>query len=322
MRSLTLLGMPVNLGQPHDGVDLAPRALRDAGLIAQIEALGWAVVDLGDVAAEPVDPTAEWEVPKARHSRALGGICQRAAERLAPRVRNDDFLLTIGGDHSIAIGSLGGVVAARASMDPPTETSVVWVDAHADFNTPATSPSGNIHGMSLALLCGLCKGMAMPGMEWLTQHLDPRRCAVVGARSIDAGERELLRGSGVHVFTMHDVDRYGIGRLMDMVLHEVNPTRDVAIHLSMDIDSLDPQEAPHTGTTVRGGLTYREGHFVAEYLAETGLLKSMDLVEINPKLRGGEGAENGPPRRRHTDPQLTVELGVELITSALGRRIY
>jgi len=240
-------------------------------------------------------------------------------ERVYSAAADGKFVLTIGGDHSIASGSITAILQRRP------EAAVVWVDAHGDCNTPDSSPSGNYHGMPLAHLMGWF-GKRVAGFEWCDDHLAKQgalpedRVALIALRDVDPEERELLRKSGVHVFTMTDVDRLGIGAVMEMALERVDPKKRRPLHLSFDIDSCDPNIAPGTGTKARGGLSYREAHYICERLAMTRRLGSMDLVEVNPALDEPckEGMHGDDPDIKGTE---TVRLGIELVGSALGRTI-
>ncbi|MEI6046819.1 MAG: arginase, partial [Chloroflexota bacterium] len=235
----------------------------------------------------------------------VGQACRLIAQEVERRAVKGCFPLTLGGDHSIALGSIPGLLRVRPN------TALLWIDAHGDFNTPETSPSGNLHGMPLAALLGYTRP-GLPCFDWLHEAqpkplLTPDRVALVGIRSLDSGERHLLRQAGVHVYSMSAIDRYGIGPIMERALAAINPKEELGYHVSFDIDAMDPREAPGTGTTARGGLTYREGHTILEMLAATGKLGSMDLVEVNPKL---------------DHDNLTVSLATELIASALGKAIF
>jgi arginase len=232
----------------------------------------------------------------------MGRACELIAQQTRAIAQSQQFCLTLGGDHSIAAGSLSGLLQAHPDL------AVVWVDAHGDYNTPDTSPSGNFHGMPLAALTGAFPLADAPGFDFFSAALPPERVALVGVRSLDPGEQQLLLDRGLHVFTMSEIDRYGIGRVMEAALAAVAPDGTAPLHLSLDIDALDPSIAPATGTRVAGGLTYREAHFIAEAMAETGRLVSMDLVEVNPQLATAEA-----------DP--TLHLAIELVESALGKRI-
>lgn len=313
-RTVSVLGAGLSLGQPLGGVEGAPDALRQAGLVQAILEQGWGVKDLGDVrGGTPEQPTLDRplvEGAPVKNARALGQACQRIARLAEDAARTGSLCLTLGGDHSVAKGSIAGLLNVWQDL------SVIWVDAHGDFNTPLTSPSGNLHGMPLAALTGAFDLSVYPGFEWFKGRLDPQRVALVGVRSLDLGEKALLRSAGIRVFTMTEVDRFGIGRVMDMALEHVSRKGRGPIHLSYDIDALDPSIAPSTGTRVRGGLNYREAHYIAEAVAETGRLVSMDLVEVNPGL----ASEQNALAPGEADP--TIELGVELVSSALGKRIY
>lgn len=290
----------MDLGQSRRGTDMGPSALRYARLAESLEALGHKVTDLGNVPVPVVESLGGGDRRQRggmAYLEAIREACQRTAETLRalePRV----FPIILGGDHSVALGSVSGV----RTFGP---TGVIWVDAHADCNTPETSPSGNIHGMPLAALCGLGDGRLQ---EWLLPPgplLAPEEVVLVGVRSVDPGEREHLRKAGITVYTMKEVDRLGIAA----IAHEI--TLKLAhlprVHLSLDADVLDPEEAPGVGTPVPGGLSYREAHLLMELLADWGKVTSLDLVEVNPIL----------DRRNRT-----ASLMVELAASLLGKRIF
>lgn len=305
---VTVIGAPLALGQSHRGVGLAPQTIRDAGLADIIAELGHELQDLHDLTVPTHEMVGLPDIistdgnKRLRFAPQVGEACRvicQAVEKAASDPNT--FCLTLGGDHSVALGSIQGVLQARP------EVGLIWVDAHGDFNTPETSPSGNLHGMPLAALTGYVK-TGLPCFEWLENgpHLNPKRVALVGVRSLDTGEKRLLHEAGISVFTMKEIDRYGIGRVMEQVLEAVEADKR-PLHVSFDIDSMDPIDAPGTGTRVRGGLTYREAHYIVETLADTKKLGSMDLVEINPVL---------------DNHNQTSVLGVELIASALGKAIY
>jgi len=304
-----MLGAPVAFGQGLDGVDDGPRILREHGISDVVTQLGWRFEDCGDV--EVVRPAhGDPEAPsgkKAKHAYAVGLSCHRLAERVKAVAEEGSFALTLGGDHSIAVGTLGGVLAARPGA------GVLWVDAHADINTPDSSPSGNVHGMPVAFLMGLIDGSSTPGYGWLGDFAPKLRAediVYVGLRQVDAGERRMLKSVGIRAYDMHAVDRLGIGRVMEEALAHLTAKGPRPLHLSFDIDACDPSVAASTGTTVQGGLNYREAHFICEELARTGLLSSMDMVEVNPKLGADE-----------QDAGKTASVAVELIASALGRSV-
>lgn len=318
-KTVGIIGAPMALGQDLVGVEDAPKAMRAAGLHQVIKELGWKVEDRNDVEISlphnPAGEVGQVKNGKVKYALEVGTACHNIAERVEAEARQGRFCLTLGGDHSIAMGSISGVLRARPN------TALVWVDAHGDFNTPETSPSGHLHGMPLAALLGQVKSEAMPGFEWLDQTLSPAQVTLIGIRSVDAEERILLRQSGIRIFTMTEIDRFGIGVVMAMALEAINPDGTRPYHLSFDIDALDPYIAPGTGTKARGGLSYREAHYIAEAMAETGLLTSMDLVEINPSLGFLEDRPNAKTESGTTGVEATVELGLELIASALGKRI-
>ncbi len=213
-----------------------------------------------------------------------------------------DVVVSMGGDHSLATGSVGGILKARP------EVAVIWVDAHADINTAATTGSGNLHGMPVSQLMKLPDTQDIPGFSWMSEVpvLRTNRIAYIGLRDVDRGERALLRKYGIRAFSMHDVDKFGIGKVLFLAMQHVNPMRNRVFHLSFDIDAVDPHYAPSTGTSVPGGLTFREAHYIAEAMGATGLLGSMDIVEVNPFLGGGNAQMK------------TIELGKDLVLSAFG----
>ena len=315
-KTLHLIQAPVALGQTLEGVDEAPSILIQNGLLDQIKSLGWTIGKSTEV--DPHD--LKWNSPKGslpahqhghkiKFPNELGDACREIAELSSESHRECAFTLTLGGDHSIAIGSIGGALLERPDL------GVIWVDAHGDFNTPETSPSGNIHGMPLSFLTGIMQHYQIKSFDWLKNFLTRDQLVLVGIRAIDPEERTLMKSWGVNVFSMTEVDRYGIGGVMERAFEILFKNGKRPIHLSYDIDSVDPHFAPSTGTRVRGGLNYREAHYIAESASETGALVSMDLVEINPRLGYVDPAHRG-------DTNVTVEIGLELVGSALGKRIY
>ncbi len=294
---IRILGVPADLGAGRRGVDMGPSAIRYARLSQEIEALGLACEDTGNLKV-PLAETVGSGDPRLRHLRPIVDVCRQARDQVAAALDQARFPLLLGGDHSLSIGSLAGVCAR---WERP---GVIWVDAHADFNTHETTPSGNVHGMSLA--AGTGRGAPELLALFKNRFVDPSRVALVGARALDAGEKDLLREAGVHVFTMTDIDRHGIQSVMGRALDRAGSDAD-AVHVSFDVDAVDPAVAPGVGTPVDGGLSYREAHFVMEFLAESGLMRSLELVELNPIL---------DERNR------TGKLAVELIASALGKRIF
>ena len=293
-RTIRILGIPMDLGQNRRGVDMGPSALRYAHLQARLEQLGHEVHDAGNVAV----PNPEEDVVEGpgRRLRAVSRVCQTVYDTACPWITNGDFALFLGGDHSISIGS----VAAAAEREP---VGVIWIDAHSDFNTPESSPSGNIHSMPVAAL--LSEGPeALVDVGSAGPKLKNSQIVQIGIRNLDAPERERLIRRGIHVFTMRHLDELGMAVVARQALDRLRHLP--RLHVSLDMDSLDPDEASGVGTPVPGGLTYREAHLLMEILGDSGRVHSLDIVEINPILYN---------RNR------TAELAVELAASLLGQRI-
>jgi arginase len=293
--TVAVIGAALDLGAGRRGVDMGPSAIRYAGLEGRLRAIGHRCVDLGNVATAVAEATS----PGDEHARFLPEIrqtCLRLADLVADAASDGSVPLVLGGDHSVALGTLAGL---RRAHGPG---GVVWLDAHGDLNSPATSPSGNVHGMVLAAALGLAGDDFADG--WGLPAIDGSRVALVGVRSLDDGERELLGRLDAKVFTMSDVDRLGVERAVrESLAHVAGPG---FVHISLDMDVADPDIAPGVGTPVRGGLNYREAHLALELVAESGLASSLDVVEVNPIL----DRENQ-----------TGRLAVELAASALGARI-
>jgi arginase len=296
-REVAVIGAPLDLGAGRRGVDMGPSAIRYAGLDKQLEdKLGVRVSDAGNVIS-PVVETTEMGDTNARYLRQILDLCDRLSTLVAEAAGRGALPLVLGGDHSVALGSLVGMAKVRGAG------GVVWIDAHGDLNTPATSPSGNVHGMVLAAALGLA-GDSFKRDDWPLPAVEPGKLALVGVRSLDDGERELVRTLDAKVFTMSEIDRIGIEPCMrEAIAHAAGAA---FLHLSLDLDVVDPDYAPGVGTPVRGGLSYREAHLAMETVAESGLIDSIDVVEVNPIL----DRENA-----------TGQLAVELVASALGARI-
>jgi arginase len=294
-RPVAVIGAPLDLGQDRRGVDMGPSAIRYAGLDRRIAELGRECLDWGNVQTPVAEAIAEGD-EELRFLEQIKATCVEVA-KLTRRVVDDGYLpLVLGGDHSVALGTLAGL-----RRDGPG--GVLWVDAHGDLNTPETSLTGNVHGMVLAAALGLC-GSAFDHETWTLPAVDPARVALLGVRSLDEAERALLRDLGAVVFTMSDLDRVGVEKAMRKALeHVAGPG---FVHVSLDMDVVDPADAPGVGTPVRGGLTYREAHLAMELVAESSLAGSLEVVEVNPIL----DRENE-----------TARLAVELVASALGARI-
>jgi arginase len=297
VREVVVIGAPLDLGQGRRGVDMGPSAIRYAGLEQRLaEKLGIVVEDAGNVHAPIPESTAVGD-DRARFLPQILELCDSVAKLVADARRKGAMPLVLGGDHSIALGTLVGM----ANVHGPG--GVVWIDAHGDLNTPDSSPSGNVHGMVLAAALGL-GGPAFERDGWTLPAVEAGRISLVGVRSLDEGERELLGRLDAKVFTMSEIDRVGIEPCMrEALAHASGPN---FLHVSLDMDVVDPEHAPGVGTPVRGGLSYREAHLAMELVAESGLASSLDVVEVNPVL----DRENA-----------TAELAVELVASALGARI-
>jgi arginase len=297
LQPVAVIGAALDLGAGRRGVDMGPSAIRYAGLAARIEELGRAYVDYGNVATPEVEAIDVGD----EHTRYLDEIlraCERVADRVAAAKEQGELPLVLGGDHSIALGTLGGLARAAGRAG-----GVIWIDAHGDLNRPETSPTGNVHGMPLAAAMGLA-GAAFESEHWALPAVDSSRVALIGTRSLDDGERALLKELNAIVFTMSDLDRDGIEHAIEESLDRVAGPG--FVHVSLDMDVVDPEVAPGVGTPVRGGLSYREAHLAMELIAEAGIAGSLEVVEVNPIL----DRENE-----------TAKLAVELISSALGARI-
>jgi arginase len=302
-RPITILGAPVEAGASVPGAAMGPAMLRTAGIAKPLKDLGHDVEDRGDLPPPPPLNQAAAPEGKARRFAHVAAWARLLARETYAVLRAGRTPITLGGDHSIAMGSIGGV--ARYAAEGGRELFVLWLDAHSDFNTPSTSPSGNMHGMSLAMLC------REPGLEGVLGDeahgfVDPSRLHLFGIRSIDTGERRLLRDRGIDVVDMRRLDEDGFAVSIRRIIDRVR-ARDGLLHVSLDVDFLDPAIAPGVGTAVPGGATYREAHLVMELLYESGLSPSLDLVELNPFLD-----ERGK----------SALLLVDLTASLFGRQVY
>jgi arginase len=293
---VAVIGAALDLGAGRRGVDMGPSAIRYAGLDARLAELGLDYLDLGNVETAVAEATSTGD-ERARFLPEIKDTSRRIAELVARAAADSSFPVVLGGDHSVALGTLAGL---REVHGPG---GAIWIDAHGDLNSPETSPSGNVHGMVLAAALGAA-GERFREDGWGLPALDPRRVALVGVRALDEGERALLGKLETKVLTMSDLDRLGVERVLQEALeHVAGPG---FVHVSLDMDALDPDVAPGVGTPVRGGLSYREAHLAMELIAESGLGSSLDVVEVNPVL----DRENE-----------TGKLAVELVASALGARI-
>ena len=295
-REVAIIGAALDLGQGRRGVDMGPSAMRYAGLEERLTTLGYQVRDHGNVETAVPEATALRD-QRARFLPEIKETCARIAAKVVEESSGGAIPLVLGGDHSVALGTLGGLASAHGPG------GVLWIDAHPDINTPDTSPSGNVHGMPLAAALGLA-GPEFESDAWPLPAVDPRRVALLGIRQLDEGERRLLRDAGVRAFSMSEIDRIGVERATREALDLVAGPG--FVHLSLDLDALDPEIAPGVGTPVRGGLTYREAHLALELIAESQLVGSLEVVEVNPILD-----------RENT----TATTAVELVASALGKTI-
>ncbi|MCM3390312.1 arginase [Ureibacillus chungkukjangi] len=275
-KQISIIGAPSDYGQQRRGVDMGPSAIRYADVSERLEALGYEVKDEGDIIVKRAVSNTQLDT-NLKNLKEVVEVCTQLSDKVSEVIDQNRFPLVLGGDHSIAIGTLAGLAAHYKNL------GVIWYDAHADLNTPATSPSGNIHGMPLAVSIGLGDerlvhiGGAMPKIK-------PENIIIIGARSVDPGERELISEKGIKVYTMHEIDRMGMTRIIEESIAYLKE-RDVdGVHLSLDLDGIDPLYTPGVGTPVPGGITYRESHLAMEMLEEEGIITSAEFVEVNPIL--------------------------------------
>ena len=301
-RRIRVLGVPLDMGASRRGVDMGPSAMRVAGLEARLESLGHHVSDSGNVAVD-IAETQNFGSPNARYLKQIADTCTRIAAAVSKTLEDGMTPLVLGGDHSIAVGSVSGVSEFYRRQNQ--KIGVIWIDAHSDINTPDTSPSGNVHGMPLAALLGL-------GPELLTNiggfapKIAPENTVLVGVRDIDAAERANIRRAGVgEVYTMRDIDERGMRAVMEEALRAAGRGT-AGYHVSLDMDWIDPEDAPGVGTPVRGGATYREAHLAMEIIADHGRMVSFEIVEVNPVI---------------DEHNRTADLAVELALSAFGKKI-
>jgi arginase len=302
VKNVHIIGVPLDLGGGRRGVDMGPSAFRIAGLGEQLAALGYSVVDKGDLPT-PIPETQELRDEHKKYIRDIAKVCQKVYQTALGSFDEDAMPVVLGGDHSLAAGSVAAAAEwGRKSKQLPI--GLLWVDAHGDMNTPATSLSGNVHGMPLAALLGP-EPAELSKIGTFAPKVLPEHTVLVGIRNLDEREKVAVRDSGVHVFTMKDIDRQGIASIVEEAV-KLAGSGTAGIHVSFDMDVCDPLIAPGVGTPVKGGLDYREAHMVMEIVADSGLLTSLDLVEVNPTL----DVRNA-----------TAQLGTELALSALGMKI-
>ena len=300
MRKIRIIGVPLDLGQERRGVDMGPSALRVAGLNARVEELGCQVEDAGNLAV-PIREMHSCGDGRAKYLEQIADTCRRHADWMLEALEEGCLPLVLGGDHSIAVGTVAGV--SERYRRQGKQTGLIWVDAHSDMNTPETSPSGNVHGMPLA--CCLGFGPRELTHIFAAPAVLPRNAVLVGVRNIDPAEKRAVSECGLTVYTMRDIDERGLRRVMEEAI-AIADRDTVGFAVSLDMDFLDPSEAPGVGTPVRGGSTYREAHLVMEMVADAGRMLSLEIVEINPVIDVANK---------------TALLGVELALSALGKKI-
>lgn len=291
-----IFGVPMDLGQRRRGVDMGPSAIRYAGLHGQLRAQGYTLTDSGNLSV----PLPENEPPddsRARHLHSIAGVCWDIYQQALVCAESGEIPIFLGGDHSLSIGTVAAITATEPNV------GILWVDAHGDFNTPESTPSGNVHGMALAALMGQ-GAPELTGVGRVGAKIKPSQTVILGARDIDQLERDQLREAGVLVSTMRDIDTMGLAAAAHQALEHLGHLR--RIHVSLDMDALDPAEAPGVGTPVPGGLSYREAHLLMEILHDSGKVASLDIVEVNPIL---------------DDRNRTARLAVELVASLFGKSI-
>lgn len=296
-KQISIIGVPMYLGVGRRGVDMGPSAIRYANIIERIKSIGHEVVDLGDIEAynsEDIDPGN----PRIKYLKEVAAVNRDLAERVSAIIKEGRFPLVLGGDHSIAIGTIAGVSEHYDNL------GLIWVDAHADINTDETTSSGNIHGMPLAASLGLGNS-ALTNINGAKAKVKPENIVIVGARSLDPGEKRLIKELGVKVFTMHEIDRLGMTRVMEKAIEYLRG-RTSSVHLSFDLDVIDPKEAPGVCVPEKGGITYREAHLAMEMFSEAGLMVSAEFTEVNPILDNKND---------------TAEIAVGLVGSAFGEKL-
>ncbi len=296
-REIGIVGVPMDLGAGRRGVDMGPSAIRYAGLERDLQAMGFKVKDYQNIAV-PGPESAEVGNPRAKFDRLIETACIELRSRVADIARAGAFPLVLGGDHSIAMGTVAGLLDARGDV------GVLWIDAHGDINTPETSPSGNVHGMPVAALLGLGEAGLGSRLGWDKRRIRPERLVLFGTRTLDPGERRIIADLGIRMFTMSQIDQMGVTAAVHEAIQILGGPG--GIHVSLDMDAVDPLEAPGVGTPWPGGLTFREAHLAMELLAAAGQVSSMEVVEVNPI---------------HDHENRTAKLAADLILSALGRTI-
>jgi arginase len=300
-RKIRVIGIPLDLGQSRRGVDMGPSAVRVAGLEARLEALGHVVEDAGNIAVAMPEQKKEGN-PHAKYLKEITASCTKQAELVSKALESGWVPLVLGGDHSIAVGTVTGVAEFYRKQNQ--KIGLIWIDAHSDINTPETSPSGNVHGMPLAAIMGL-EPAELANIGTFSPKVQAENCVLVGIRDVDAHEKENIRKTGVEVFTMRDIDERGMRTVMEEALRMAGRGT-AGYHVSLDMDWIDPEDAPGVGTPVWGGATYREAHLAMEIISDHGRMLSFEIVEVNPVI---------------DERNQTADLAVELSLSAFGKKI-
>lgn len=297
-KDISIIGVPMDLGQMRRGVDMGPSAIRYAGVIERLERLRYDIDDLGDIEITRPKRGVIDNVDNLKNLKAVSEASEKLASTVDEVITNGRFPLVFGGDHSIAIGSLAGIAKHYKNL------GVIWYDAHGDLNTAETSPSGNIHGMPLAASLGIGH-KALTHIAGYSPKVKPENIVIIGARSLDEGEKELIKKIGIKVYTMHEIDRLGMAKVMEESIAYLKDRTD-GVHLSLDLDGLDPHDAPGVGTPVLGGISYRESHLAMEMLEEAKIITSAEFVEVNPIL---------------DDKNKTASVAVALMGSLFGEKL-
>jgi arginase len=297
-KQVSIIGVPMDLGQTRRGVDMGPSAIRYAGLTERVRTLGYTVHDEGDIKVEIQERSVPKETANLKNLIAVSDASEALAKKVEDTISRGCFPLVLGGDHSVALGTLAGVAKKHQNL------GLIWYDAHGDLNTAETSPSGNIHGMPLAASLGIGH-RSLTDIGGFSPKVKPEHVVIIGARDLDHGERELIKEKGIRVYTMHEIDRLGMTTVMKETIDYLRERTD-HVHLSLDLDGLDPTEAPGVGTPVAGGLSYRESHLAMEMLEEADIITSAEFVEVNPIL---------------DEKNKTGDAAVALIASLLGERL-
>ncbi|RST71846.1 arginase [Siminovitchia acidinfaciens] len=296
-KKLSIIGMPMDLGQMRRGVDMGPSAMRYADAVKRLESIGYEVEDMGDIHVDHIDEERNVQ-PSLRNLKAITKAASRLAGCVDSIIKKGSFPLVLGGDHSIAIGTLAGAAQNYDNL------GVIWYDAHGDLNTDETSPTGNIHGMPLAASLGFGHSQ-LTGVGGFHPKVKPENVVIIGARDLDQGERDLIKEHSIKVYTMHEIDRLGMTKVMEETIDYLKGKTD-GVHLSLDLDGLDPHDAPGVGTPVLGGISYRESHLAMEMLAESEIITSAEFVEVNPIL---------------DEKNKTAEVAVALMGSLFGEKL-